>query len=194
MQICVLKKYDLDWVMLKVGVKVKDLIIYENKKQARKVLGQAFLMTGAAGVLLYLGIDEKNLLFDIMGGLGCLFFGICTLIQLIRVMKKKPLFIIKENGIEDTSTATSVGFIEYGRIQEIVIGKILGKECIGIYLSNIDEFIESLPTVKQKSIQSNLANKFPPILLRVDSIEGETGREIYEELLQVYESYVGGKQ
>lgn len=179
--------------MLKVGVKVKDLIIYENKKQARKVLGQAFLMTGAAGVLLYMGLDEKNLLFDIMGGLGCLFFGICALIQLVRVMKKKPLFIIKENGIEDTSTATSVGFIEYGQIQEIVIGKILSKECIGIYLSDIDEFIENLPTVKQKSIQSNLANKFPPILLRVDSIEGKTGREIYEELLQVYESYVGDK-
>lgn len=180
--------------MLKVGVMVKDLIIYENKKKARKVLGQAFLMTGAAGVLLYLGIDENNLLFDIMGGLGCLFFGVCTLIQLVRVLKKKPLFIIKENGVDDTSTATSVGFIKYEQIQEIVIGKILGKECIGIYLLDIDGFLGALPSVKQKTIQRNLANKFPPILLRIDSIEGKTGREIYEQLKQIYESYIGDKQ
>lgn len=173
---------------------MKDLIIYENKKQAYKLLRQAFLMTGAAGVLLYLGVVEKNLLFDIMGGLGCFFFGICTLVQLARVWLKKPLFIIKENGVEDTSTATSVGFIKYEDIKEIVIGKILGKECIGIHLTDINTFLESLPPVKQKAIKSNLANKFPPILLRVDSIEGKTGREIYEELQQVYESYVGNQE
>ena len=109
-------------------------------------------------------------------------------------MKKKPLFIIKENGVDDTSTATSVGLIKYEQIQEIVIGKILGKECIGIYLLDIDGFLGSLPSVKQKPIQSNLANKFPPILLRVDSIEGKTGRETYEQLKQAYESYVEDKQ
>lgn len=176
---------------VKVGVEMKDLIVYENKKEAHKLLGKEFLMTVASGVLLYMGIVEKNLLFDIMGGLGCLFFGICTLVQLIRILKNKPLFIIRENGVEDTSTATSVGFIKYEQIKEIVIGKILGKECIGIYPSDIDAFIETLPSVKQKSIRSNLANKFPPILLRVDSVEGKTGREIYDILQQAYESYVG---
>ncbi|WP_312495319.1 STM3941 family protein [Anaerosporobacter sp.] len=173
---------------------MKDLVIYEKKKQAYKLLGQAFLMTGASGVLLYMGIVEENFLFDVMGGLGSFFFLICTVVQFIRVIKKKPLFIIKENGVDDTSTATSVGFITYDAIKEIVIGKILGKECIGLYLTDIDTFLESLPPVKQKAIRSNLANKFPPILLRVDSIEEKTGREIYEELQQVYESCVGNKQ
>lgn len=173
---------------------MKDLIIYENKKKAFKLLGQAFLMTGTSGLLLYIGVDENNLLFDIVGGLGCLFFGFCTLIQLIRVMKKKPLFIIKENGIEDTSAATSVGVIHYDDIKEIVIGKILGQECIGIYIKDIDTFLEPLPLVKQKAIQSNMATNFPPILIRVDSIDGKTGREIYEQLKQVYESYVEDQQ
>lgn len=173
---------------------MKDLVIFEKKKQAYKLLGQAILMTGASGVLLYMGIVEENILFDVMGGLGSFFFLICTVVQFIRVMKRKPLFIIKENGVEDTSTATSVGFVTYDNIKEIVIGKILGKECIGLYLTDINVFLESLPPVKQKAIQSNLANKFPPILLRVDSVEEKTGREIYEELQQVYDSYVGNKQ
>lgn len=173
---------------------MKDFIIYENKKQACKLLGQAVLMTVAAGVLLYMGIVEEDLLFDIIGGLGVLFFGVCTLVQLMRVISKKPLFIIRENGVEDTSTATSVGFISYDDIKEIVIGKILGKESIGIYLTDINGFLETLPPVKQKAINSNLANKFPPILLRVESIEGKTGREIYEELNQIYEAYIEGKE
>jgi hypothetical protein len=173
---------------------MKDFVIYENKKQACKLLGQAFFMTVAAGVLLYLGIVEKDILFDIMGGLGALFFGVCTIVQLIRVIRKKPLFIIKENGVEDTSTATSVGFISYDDIEEIVIGKILGKESIGIYLKNIDTFIEKLPPVKQKSIKSNLTNKFPPILLRVESVEKKTGHEIYDELNHIYQTYMETKQ
>lgn len=173
---------------------MKDLIIYENKKLAYKLLVQAFLMTVAAGALLYLGIVEKDLLFDIMGGLGVLFFGVCTLVQLVRVIRRKPLFVIKENGVEDTSTATSVGFISYDDIREIVIGKTLGKESIGIYLTDMDTFLEKLPPVKQKSIKSNLANKFPPILLRVESVEGKTGREIYDELNHRFETYKEDKQ
>lgn len=173
---------------------MKDLIIYENQKKGYKLLGQAFLATGTAGLLLYIGIDENNLLYDIIGGFACLFFGFCTLIQLIRVMKKKPLFIIKENGIEDTSAATSVGFIKYEDIKEIVIGKILGQECIGIYIRDIDAFLEPLPLIKQKAIQSNIATKSPPILIRVGSIEGKTSREIYEQLKQIYESYVEDQQ
>lgn len=109
-------------------------------------------------------------------------------------MKKKPLFIIKENGIEDTSAATSVGFIKYEDIKEIVIGKILGQECIGIYIRDIDAFLEPLPLIKQKAIQSNIATKSPPILIRVGSIEGKTSREIYEQLKQIYESYVEDQQ
>ncbi|WP_455714200.1 STM3941 family protein [Anaerosporobacter sp.] len=173
---------------------MKDVIIFENKKLAYKLLVQAFLMTVAAGVLLYMGIIEKDLLFIIMGGLGVLFFGACTLVQLIRVIRKKPLFIIKENGVEDTSTATSVGFVCYDDIKEIVIGKILGKETIGIYLTDIDAFLETLPPVKQKAIKSNLANKFPPILLRVESVEGKAGREIYEELNDIFEAYIEGRK
>ncbi|HAB59225.1 MAG TPA: hypothetical protein DCE48_00650, partial [Lachnospiraceae bacterium] len=65
---------------------MKDLVIYEKKKQAYKLLGQAFLMTGASGVLLYMGIVEENFLFDVMGGLGSFFFLICTVVQFIRVI------------------------------------------------------------------------------------------------------------
>lgn len=173
---------------------MKDFIIYENKKVAYKLLLQAFLMTVAAGVLLYLGIVEKDLLFDIMGGLGVLFFGACTLVQLIRIIKRKPLFVVRENGIEDTSTATSVGFISYDDIKEIVIGKILGKETIGIYLTDTESFLEKLPPVEQKSIKSNLANKFPPILLRVEGVEEKTGHEIYDELNHRFEAYIEGKR
>ncbi|WP_310602972.1 STM3941 family protein [Anaerosporobacter sp.] len=175
------------------GEEMNRLTIYENKKQAHKLLGQACFMTVASGILLYMGIVDENTLFDIMGGVGSFFFGLCTLVQFGRVIKRKPLFVIQENGIEDTSTSTSVGFIAYEDIQEIVMGKTLGKESIGIYLTDVNALLETLPQVKQKAIQSNLANKFPPVLLRVDSVEGKTGRDVYVELQRTYEEYMGNQ-
>ncbi|WP_167957595.1 STM3941 family protein [Anaerosporobacter faecicola] len=166
---------------------MKETIIYEKKKQAIKLLVQTLLMVAAAVVVLYLGIDEKSLLFCMIGGVGCVFFGICLIVQFIRVLHKKPLFTITQEGIMDQSTLTSINFIPYEEIEELVIGKTLNKDSIGIYLKDVEAFKKVLPSMKQKAIESNINNKFPPILLRVDSVEGMTGHEIYDILREAWE-------
>lgn len=159
---------------------MKDIIIYEKKKLAVKLLIQAFLVTVASGLLIYLGIDGEDLLFCIIGGLGVLFFGTSTIVQLIRVIRRNPLFKIKDDGVYDSSSLTAVGFIPYEDMKEVVLGKTLGKESIGIYLKDIESFMNGLSAAKQKAIKSNLSNKFPPVVLRVDSVEEYTPLVVYE--------------
>lgn len=166
---------------------MKEIIIYENKKQALKLLIQTLLMVVAAVVVLYMGVDEESLLFCMIGAIGCIFFGICLIVQFTRVLHKKPLFTIMENGIKDQSTLTSIDFIPYEEIEDLVIGKTLSKDSIGIYLKDVEAFKKELPSMKQKAIESNMNNKFPPILLRVDSVDGMTGHEIYEKLREAWE-------
>lgn len=161
---------------------MKDIIIYEKKKEAIKVVLQAILMTVAAVVLLYMGIQDKNTLFVIVGGLGTAFFAFCLLVQLIRTIRRKPLFIIKEQGVEDTSTATAYGFIPYDEIQELVLGKTLGKASIGIVFKDIESFMSRQTPVKQKAIKNNLANHFPAVVLRVDSVANYTALEVFNLL------------
>lgn len=169
---------------------MKDIIIYEKKKDAIKVVLQALFMTVAAAVLVYMGKQDHNTLFIIVGGIGSIFFAFCLLVQVIRTIRRRPLFIIKENGVEDTSTVTSYGFIEYEEIQELVLGKTLGKESIGIVFKDVESFISKQTPVKQKTIKNNLANHFPAVVLRVDSVDNYTAQEVFNLLQKRLEEFM----
>lgn len=166
---------------------MKDIVIYEQRKAAIKLVIQALLMTLASSLLAFMGIQDGNGLFLIIGGLGTVFFAVCLCVQIFRVIKRRPLFIIKKEGVLDTSTAAAFGMIPYSEISSFVLGKTLEKESIGIKLKDVEAYKKRANVVQQKQIKSNEANHFPDIVLRVDNLADYSGLVVYEILCKLLE-------
>ena len=147
----------------------------------RNLLG--LLMTVLSAILLLLGIKTKTFLCSLLGGIAILFWGICTLYSFSRTVKPKALLTITMEGILDSSTAGSPGFISFEDIKSFEIVNVFGQKMIGVNLKRGEQFLAKLPQIKQRSAQSNLKMRLPAITIRVD-----TARDIsIEDILTLLE-------
>lgn len=162
---------------------MEDIIIEERQSKIirRNLLG--LMMVVLSTILLLAGVKTKTFFCSLLGGVGIFFWGICTLYSFSRTVKPKALLTITVEGILDSSTAGSPGFISFGDIKSFEIVNVFGQKMIGVNLKRIEQFSEKLPQIKQRSAQSNLKMKLPPITIRVD-----TARDIsIEDILTLLE-------
>lgn len=166
-----------------------EIVIEEKKSKAFQLVFAGFFMAVASAALWAVGISDQVFLYKLIGCVACVFFGIAFIAALLRAMKKKPLLTIKGDGIIESSSASSIGFISYDEIEEFRIVNIYGQKVIGILPKNNQEFVEKLPKTKQRAANMNIKMSFPPASIRVDTAKDMTIEDIYSLLQKRLKDY-----
>lgn len=159
------------------------IVIKEKKEKYRKTLIYGILMFLASISLVWIGTTGSGVLYTIVGCMGTIFFGVCLLQILKRMVYPKPLLTIDDNGIEDSSSSMALGFIPYDEIERFEIVRVgVSNPFIGVQLKNEEDYIKKLSKMKQRVVKSNHNMGFPSFSIRVDTADNRNIDEIFQLL------------
>lgn len=168
---------------------MENIVIEEKYSKALGLFVSGVLMVALCAGVFFLGMLESSVIYQVIGIVAGIFFLACTIYLFGRAIKSRALLTIMEDGIEDSSSASSVGFIPYHEIKRFEIINIFGQRMIGVHLRNEERFISELPPMKQKAAKSNLKLKFPPIAIRVETAKDMTIEDIFTLLQKRLSDY-----
>lgn len=170
---------------------MEDIIIEEKQSTILRLNLLGLLMTSICAIILLYGIKSSSFFNKMLGGLGVLFFGGCTLYIFSRTIKPKALLTIKVDGFIDSSTAGSIGFISFSDIEKFEVVNIFGQRMIGVWPKDIKQFVQNLPQLRQKSARSSLRMNLPPVAIRVDTARDMSIEDILTLLQKRHVDYNG---
>lgn len=170
-------------------VKMEDIIIEELSQRAYKIVLSGVIMLISSLLLLLFGRHEYSGILIIVGAVGCVFFGISTIVALYRATKNKPLLTLTMDGIIDTSSVSGVGFISYEEIDSVEIVNIFGQRAIGVTPKNKDVYVNKLPKGKQRAAKMNMKMNYPPITIRLDTAKNISIEDIYTLVVKRLNDY-----
>lgn len=160
---------------------MKRNIKFDKVKLSLMCLG-SLLFVSTGFWLLTLEISEpltaENILFsDQFLGFICIIFFTKTLFTSIgKLLSSKDAIIITDDGIEDNSTPTSLGFVFWSEIIEVEESKVNRVKYISIYLKNKEKYIKKSNFLNKilYIVNSNITNtpfNISSIALRINHIE-----------------------
>lgn len=123
---------------------MEDMVIKQNQNKQFKLVLLGLVMAAISVFVLIMGVNESDIRFTIIGGIGTMFFGACFAIIIRRFLKPTDILIVDRNGITDHSTATSVGFISWEDIKDIFITRCLSQRSISIKLKNTSKLLSHM--------------------------------------------------
>lgn len=109
--------------------------IYPNQYKNLLMLLACFSFC-AIGIYLIL-LETKNLLDILIGIIGMVFFGLCAMVFITKLVQNAPMIEINPQGIMDKSTIWAIGLIKWQDIDFIKIKSFKNQSFIAVYL--IDE-------------------------------------------------------
>ena len=158
---------------------MREIVIEEQKSLLMKRLGVAVLMVVASVAVLILGFVDEELVMKLVGIVATVYFSVCLLVIAKRALKLKPLLIITEESVIDSSAALSLGEISFSEIERFEIVNLYGQKAIGIVPVDAEQFIERLPKAQKKNARFCLDRGYPPVSLRVDTAKDMTIEDIF---------------
>lgn len=161
---------------------MEDIVIEELKLKAYKIFFGGCIMLLSSILIWIVGVSKHSLIYISVGVISTVFMGIGTLVVYLRIAKEKPLLTIKLDGIIDSSSASAVGFIEYGDIDSFEIVNLFGVRMIGVSFNNAEDFVKKLSKGKQRAARMNMKMNYPPISLRLDTAKDISIEDIYSML------------
>jgi hypothetical protein len=165
---------------------MEKIVIEERQSGAMRLTAAGLLMLIVSIAIWYLGMKEKRILIWLIGFLSSVFFGIRFLILLGRTLESKPLITITFDGIIDSSSGSSVGYIPFQDIDHFII---MEQKEIGIIPKDIEQFINKLSPMKQKVALVNVKAKNPPLILRADRAKDMSLEDIFTLLKKRLDDY-----
>ena len=176
--------------MEKKGLQImEDIVIEELRVKAYRICLAGIVMLIASIALWWFGVNESSWLYTAVGVVGTIFFGIGSIVAFGRAVKEKPLLTIKWDGINDTSSASAVGFIPYSEIERLEIINIFGQRVIGVTPKNINNFVAKLSKGKQRAAKMNIKMNYPPVSIRLDTAKDMTIEDIFSLLEKRFSDY-----
>ncbi|NLZ80658.1 MAG: hypothetical protein GX913_02465 [Clostridiales bacterium] len=168
---------------------MEEIVIEKKKLKAMLKVAGGSLLVFASVMLFSYGLRQKIVIYWIMGLIAILFFGILFLNLLSGSLEMKPLLTITFDGIIDSSSKSSVGFISYQDIEEFCIIRLYGRKVIGIIPKDENDFINKLSPVKQVIAKSNVNMKFSPCTIRADRAKDMSLEDIFTLLKKRLDDY-----
>lgn len=155
------------------GFIMNDVIVKQSKKKGIQLIVLGIIMVIASIYVLTMSIIYVEVLYIIIGTIGTVFFGVCFIHIVKTVICKTPLLLIGKDGITDTSTATSVGFISWGEIQSINVKRIYMQKYIVVTVYDFTEISKRISFLKRVTMKANSIFHCPQILILLDVAEIE---------------------
>jgi hypothetical protein len=114
------------------------------------------LLALAMAFFAYLTIQEhEDILTQLMGLIGCFFFGGISCYFLYRIYQPKAILVLDEAGITDQSTLIAPGFIPWHEIADAEIFIHLGQYFIGIVVTDQSAIHQRMPAWKRILSRTN---------------------------------------
>lgn len=168
---------------------MEKIVIEERQSKAILMAIAALILLIVSMVLWINGMREKRILYWVPGFIATISFGIYFLVLLTRTLERKPLLTITFDGIIDSSSAGSVGYIAFQDIECFNIISLYGKKVIGVIPKDEEAFIDKLSPVKQGIARSNQNIKCPPFSIRVDRAKDMSLEDIFTLLKKRLDDY-----
>lgn len=147
---------------------MEKIVIEERQSIAIKIAFIAFVMLIASITVWGFGIKDNKILLWILGFLATIILSISFIVFLGRAIQRKPLLTITFDGIIDSSSSNSVGYIAFQDIEGFCVVNIYGKKVIGVIPKDEEAFIDKLSPIRQGVARSNVKLKYPPFSIWVD--------------------------
>ena len=158
---------------------MKDCVIEEDKSLLKKRVKVAALMVIASIAVLLLGFVDNVLIMKLLGIAATLYFLLCFVVLIKRVLNREPLLVIREKSVVDSSLALSLGEILFSEIERFEIVNVYGQRTIGIVPVDIEQFMERLTKSQKKNAKLCVDRGYPPVSLRVDTAKDMTIEDIF---------------
>ena len=91
-----------------------------------------------------------------IGAVSVLFFGFCLVAILVRLTRTRPALVIDGDGIEENSSAVSVGRIPWSEVTEVRPHSFQGQRFLGIGLLDPEVVLGHQPALKRKALDSSM--------------------------------------
>jgi len=168
---------------------VEKIVIEEKQSKTirRMLIGLLFIIVSV--IVWILGMREKRILLSITGLLFMMVSGIGFLVYLGRSLQKKPLLAITFDGIIDSSSGGSVGYIPFQDIKSFCIVDNMGQKVIGVIPKDEKFFMEKLSPIKQRIAKNNIDHQSPPLTICVDKAKDMSLEDIFTLLTKRLNDY-----
>lgn len=168
---------------------MEKIVIEKRQTKVFRILMLSFLLMTISITLWIIGLKERKALLSMIGLLQSVIFSISFLIYLTKILQKKPLITITFDGIIDSTSDNSVGYIPFGDIENFLIVNKPNVKVIGIVPKNEEIFIRKLSPIKQEIARTNVAKQMPPLSLYLDNAKDMSLEDIYTLLKKRLKDY-----
>jgi hypothetical protein len=153
---------------IKGGYSMGDIIIEEANYKAFILALANLLLLIAAGAIFIYGIMHRRAAYWLPGIVTGTGFFIGFIYFMIKIVNVKRLLTITRDGIIDSSSLGSIGFISFDVIKEFVIVNQFNKKGIAVIPKNIDNFLSNLSVVKRSLVKRNINSDLPAVVIPVN--------------------------
>ncbi len=130
-----------------------------------KLIALAF----GAGVFVIMGAwmlsvaSDEGPRFTAYGLAAVVFFGLCGLYAVRRLVRPEPAVIINRDGIVDNASALGVGLIRWNEIVRLREYRFKNQTFLGILPTDLDRLLAQQSAFKRTAIRANVALGADPI-------------------------------
>lgn len=150
---------------------MNELVIERNPKKSRKILWSGIFITLLSVLLLVAGVQSGQLFILVIGIAGVLFFGMCMVVLIKRNAKSRVVMILSHRGLDDRCAASSVGLIPWHCISSVAVVAIGGQTFLGVYLKDVEGFLQNFSGLRAKAIRANIRMDYPPICITLQEAD-----------------------
>lgn len=168
---------------------MEKIVIEKKQTKVFRILMLSFLLMILSIMLWIMGLKERKTLLSAIGLIQSILFSICFFIFVSKILQKKPLITITFDGIIDSTSEKSVGYIPFGDIDKFLMINKSDIKAIGIIPKDEEVFIRKLSPIKQEIARANVAKEHPPLSLSLDNAKDMSLEDIYTLLKKRLKDY-----
>ncbi|MGB8452014.1 MAG: STM3941 family protein [Anaerocolumna sp.] len=168
---------------------MEKIVIEEKQSKTVKLMFLGLLLLILSVIVWILGMRERRTLVWMTGLVSMFISGIGFLIYLGRALQRKPLLTITFDGIIDSTSGSSVGYIPFQDIERFCIINNRGQKVIGVIPKDEKFFTDKLSPLKQRIAKNNIDNQSPPFTIYVDKAKDMSLEDIFTLLTKRLNDY-----
>lgn len=119
-----------------------------------------------------------------IGLVGVVFFGLCAVVAIIKLLDHTPGLTLSCEGLTDNASGVSAGFVPWTEITAIQEYKIQGQKFVSILVENPEKYVNRGNALKRLANRANLKLSGTPI-----NITANTLKISHQNLLAIIEKY-----
>lgn len=157
-----------------------DYVVYQSKWKQLGLSPVGVLMTLAGLFVLVGGLTERQYVAALVGLVGLLFFGFCTVVIIRQLFVGKQLVVLTDEGFFDytSATATKDLLIPWDQIEKIENKSLAQQTFVSVYLRDSEELFSGLSTFQKKAIAANKRMGFGDININLQNAKQCTDAQL----------------